>query len=87
MNLHLATLQQDIFLIPAWNNISLYLHGNSLVCNSDLCWLKQAEKKWITMENRIHEKPYCNGIPWDNVVLNCTVIGMHLNYLLYKYAI
>ena len=39
------------------------------------------------MENRIHEKPYCNGIPWDNVVLNCTVIGMHLNYLLYKYAI
>ena len=82
-NNSLSTLQPDIFLIPPRSNISLYLGGNPLVCNSDLCWLKQAEKKWITIENRIHEKPPCNGIPWDNVVMNCKVIGMYMNYLLF----
>ena len=81
-NNSLTTLQQDICRIPTRSNISVHLGGNPLVCNSDLCWLKQAEKKWRTMENRIHEKPSCNGIPWDNVVMNCNVIGMYMNCLL-----
>ena len=66
------------------SNLTLSLHDNPLVCNSDLCWLKQGEKdgwlKWYTAVKSLQltflaHKPHCANQPyrtWDNIILNCS---------------
>ena len=71
-NNNLSTIHQDIFDIASYKNIYFFVGGNPLQCDSNLCWLKQAEQRGRIILNFLTlRKPNCNGIPWDNFTLDC----------------
>ena len=83
----LFTLHPDVFSIPSSINVSLSLGLNPLICDTKICWLKQAEwDKWLIWKT--DSKPNCAnfpGVDWNsvtsdqnNVTSDCTMEGKGL---------
>ena len=60
--------------------LSLSVGKNPLMCDTNLCWLKQGYVTWLTFENRNLEPECSNGMTWG--ALNCQgqVQGRRINY-------
>ena len=79
LNLHqnkLETLDKDILPLSQENSLTLLLWDNPFQCDIAMCWIKEEEHdEWIKLTDKTHSKPDCNGVYWDDAILNCSLKG------------
>ena len=81
----LNTVREDAFVTfnSHPTDLSVALEGNPLQCDSELCWLKEAEeRKWIELDYTSNRSPlncvnYPRGEHWRDIALNCTAVELN----------
>ena len=72
----LITLHE--LVLPKSQSTSLSLANNPILCDNTTYWIKQAQKDGRIAWKYNDHKPNCEncpGVNWDDISLNCSVIG------------